>query len=233
MLELSHLDLIALLWFFLCWVGYNYFSRYRAKKVGRLQNMLQYYIEEWAAVLHKRDVRIVDTSVVANMERNASFLASSCLLIIAGLLTVMGSTDRAINLIAELPFVADISRQAWELKLLILGVIFVYAFFTFTWCMRQYGFASVLIGSAPLYNDKDITEQERAMHRDTMSRVVGLAVYSFNLGLRSYYFSLALLVWFIHPVAFIGATAWVVAVLYRREFQSKTLKALVAGRTEK
>lgn len=233
MMGLSDLDLIALLWFFLCWIGYNYFSRHRARKVGRLQNMLQRHIEEWTAVLHKRDVRIVDTSVVANMERNASFLASSCLLIIAGLLTVMGSTDRAINLIAELPFVSDGSRQAWELKLLTLCFIFVYAFFTFTWCMRQYGFASVLIGNAPLFNDQKTTEQTRQLHSDTLSKIVGLAVYSFNLGLRSFYFSLALLVWFVHPLAFIAASAWVVAVLYRREFHSKTLRALVAGRPVK
>ncbi|MEZ5546792.1 MAG: DUF599 family protein [Pseudomonadales bacterium] len=231
MTELSSMDWLSLLWFFLCWIGYNYFSRFRAKKVDRLQNMLQRYIEDWIAVLHKRDVRIVDTSVIANMERNASFLASSCLLVIAGLLTVLGSTDRAINLLGELPFVTDITRQGWELKLLMLSFIYVYAFFTFTWCMRQYGFASVLIGNAPLYNDPTVTPEQRTMHIETLSRVVGLAVYSFNLGLRAYYFSLALLVWFIHPLAFVVATAWVVGVLFRREFQSKTLRTLMAGRS--
>lgn len=227
---MDYLNLIALLWFFGCWVGYNYFSRYRSKRAERLQNALQHYIDGWIGVLHRRDVRIVDTSVIANMERNASFLASSCLLIIAGLLTVLGSTDRAIHLVAELPFVADVNPQSWELKLLLLCFIFVYAFFTFTWCMRQYGFASVLVGSASLHNDTAASEEERQLHKATLSRVVGLAVYSFNLGLRAYYFSLAFLVWFIHPLAFIGATAWVVGVLYRREFYSKTLRALIAGK---
>lgn len=230
MIELSVLDLAALLWFFICWVGYSYFSRHRARHVDRLQNALQRYIEDWVGVLHQRDVRIVDTSVVANLERNASFLASSCLLIIAGLLTVIGSSDQAINLVEELPFVSNISRQAWELKLLTLVFIFVYAFFTFTWCMRQYGFCSILIGNAPLFDDANTGREERAAHVRTLSRVLGLAVYSFNLGLRAYYFSLGLLAWFIHPFAFMGATAWVLAVLYRREFHSKTLRALIAGR---
>jgi uncharacterized membrane protein len=49
------------------------------------------------------------------------------------------------------------------------------------------------------------------------------------LGLRSYYYSLALLMWFIHPYAFMAASAAVVAVLYRREFRSRTLKTLVEG----
>lgn len=230
MIELGAIDLAAILWFFVCWIGYSYFSRYRARHVDRLQNALQRYIEDWVTVLHQRDVRIVDTTVVANLERNASFLASSCLLIIAGLLTVIGSSDQAINLIEELPFVSNISRQAWEIKLLILVFIFVYAFFTFTWCMRQYGFSSILIGNAPLFDDAHVTGEARATHIKTLSRVLGLAVYSFNLGLRAYYFSLGLLAWFIHPFAFMAATAWVLAVLYRREFHSKTLKALIAGR---
>ena len=59
--------------------------------------------------------------------------------------------------------------------------------------------------------------------------VVWLAIYNFNLGLRAYYFSLALLTWFVHPLLFVIASSWVVGVLYRREFRSRTLKALLAG----
>jgi uncharacterized membrane protein len=62
-----------------------------------------------------------------------------------------------------------------------------------------------------------------------LARVVWLAIYNFNLGLRAYYFSLALLTWFVHPLVFVVASSWVVAVLYRREFRSRTLKALLAG----
>ena len=49
----------------------------------------------------------------------------------------------------------------------------------------------------------------------------------FNLGLRAYYFGMALLAWFIHPVAFAAASVWVVLVLYRREFSSEP--ALLLG----
>ena len=56
--------------------------------------------------------------------------------------------------------------------------------------------------------------------------VITLAVLNFNRGLRAYYFGLAVLSWFIHPVLFALATLWVVAVLYRREFMSKTLDCL-------
>jgi len=44
--------------------------------------------------------------------------------------------------------------------------------------------------------------------------------------LRAYYFALAELSWFFHPALFMLTTAWVVSVLYRREFHSKALKIL-------
>jgi uncharacterized membrane protein len=37
----------------------------------------------------------------------------------------------------------------FDLKLFVLTAIFVYAFFRFTWSMRQYTFGALLIASAP------------------------------------------------------------------------------------
>ena len=219
-------DWLSLAWFALCWFGYTRYSGFKSHRSHRLLDALQSHIKEWIQVLHRRDLRIVDTSVIANMERNATFLASSSLLIIAGLVTAIGATEQAVTLIADLPFVEQVSRQRWEVGVLLLIVIFAYAFFTFTWCMRQWGFASILVGSASLVDSDTTTEVERARHADRLGQVVWLAIYHFNLGLRAYYFSLALLAWFVHPVVFILASTWIVAVLYRREFRSRTLKAL-------
>ena len=58
------------------------------------------------------------------------------------------------------------------------------------------------------------------------ARVNALAVLTFNRGMRAYYFGLAALSWFIHPFVFAFATLFVVLVIYRREFKSKTLRML-------
>ena len=229
MFELDRLDYYAIGWFFLCWFGYAWFSRHYAKRKHRLQSALECYIDEWMRVLLKREGRIADTAVVSNLERTATFLASSSLLIIAGLITVVGSTDSATDFLLELPFTDYFSSRGWQGKVLFLVFIYVYAFFTFTWCIRQYGFLSILIGSAPLYDDDGFSEAERQNHATTAAKLASLAVYSFNIGLRAYYFSLALLLWFVHPYAFMLASTWVVAVLYRREFRSRTLKTLAEG----
>lgn len=227
--DLDLMDWVSLVWFALCWIGYTLFSGFRTPSRPRLQDTLHAHIKSWISVLHERDMRMVDTSVIANIERSATFLASSSLLIIAGLVTALGQTDKAMTLLSDLPLGPEVNRQVWELGILLLLLIYAYAFFTFTWCMRQWGFASILVGSAWPVNQDGATEAARTRHSDALAQVVWLAIYHFNLGLRAYYFSLALLTWFLHPIVFILSSTWVVAVLYRREFRSRTLKALLAG----
>ena len=42
------------------------------------------------------------------------------MLILAGLMTIIGSTEKAIGLVADIPFVSQASRAEWELKLMVL-----------------------------------------------------------------------------------------------------------------
>ncbi|MEP0073342.1 MAG: DUF599 family protein, partial [Marinomonas sp.] len=51
----------------------------------------------------------------------------------------------------------------------------------------------------------------------------------FNYGLRAYYFAMAFCGWFLSPYFCMAASLMIVAVLYRREFRSKTFKTLSRG----
>ena len=53
-----------------------------------------------------------------------------------------------------------------------------------------------------------------------------LGIATMNAGLRAYYFSFALLGWFVSPLAMVIATTVVVAILYSREFRSEVLHIL-------
>ena len=59
------------------------------------------------------------------------------------------------------------------------------------------------------------------------AKVLSMAGNQFNYGLRSYYFGLATLAWFITPWLYMVATTIVVLVLYQREFHSKVLKTML------
>ncbi len=224
------MDVVALLAFVLMWGGYALVASRLAKSRPCLSNTLDLYREDWMRRVLLRDNRIADTSVLGNLERNGAFFASSSLLIIAGLLTALGYTEEAMAAFSELPLINQSSRLLWELKLVVLLLIFVYAFFKFTWAMRQYNFASVLVGSAPLPSEDKVNTATREAFAYSATQVINLAGDTFNYGLRAYYFALAVLSWFIHPLLFVCVSAMVVGILYNREFRSSALSAMRAGR---
>ncbi|SDS43181.1 DUF599 domain-containing protein [Pseudomonas oryzae] len=222
---------LALGWFVFCWLGYTGYALRKGEETPCLASVLHLYREDWMRRLLMRENRIADANVIGNLERNASFFASSTLIILAGILTVLGSTERAVSVLAELPFVQPASREISEIKLICVALVFIYSFFTFSWCMRQYNFSAVLVGAAPMIAERHVTEQERRAYAERTARVISMAANQFNLGLRSYYFGLATLAWFINPWLYMLATAGVVLVLYRREFHSDVLKVMVYSPT--
>jgi uncharacterized membrane protein len=227
--QLSHV--LAVLWFIICWAGYSRYAAWKGRSTACLASVLHLYREDWMRRMLLRENRIADANVVGNLERNAGFFASSTLLILAGILTVLGASDRAASLLADIPLVQPVSRGLSEIKLLCLAIIFVYAFFTFSWCMRQYNFTAVLIGSAPMLGERHVSEQERKAFATRAAQVISLAANQFNLGLRAYYFGMATLSWFIHPWLFMLVSLGVVWVLYRREFHSDVLEVMVYTQT--
>ncbi len=226
----NYLEVIALIWFLICWLGYTEYSKRKADKRPCLSNTLDLYREDWMKVMLFRENRISDASVVGNLERNGAFFASSCLLILAGIITALGYTQEVMEVFSTMPFGTLPSREIWEMRMVVLMVIFIYAFFKFTWSMRMYNFLAVLIGSAPLASDTKVSPAAREAFARSAANVCNLAGDAFNLGLRSYYYALAVVSWFIHPLVFIGASTFIVIILYRREFRSDALQALRSGK---
>jgi uncharacterized membrane protein len=72
----------------------------------------------------------------------------------------------------------------------------------------------------------DRLDQESARIAERLAAIATSTARHFNRGIRAYYFGLAALGWFIHPWLFVLLSAWVVVVLYRREFRSRLLKTL-------
>ncbi len=169
------------------------------------------------------DNRMVDIQIVRVFQTNYWSFASTAVLILLGLITVLGVTDKAIVLVGKLPFTTEMSVQKWEIIMLLLIFVFVYAFFKFTWAVRQLNYFATLIGTAPLAGE--VGEEDSEFAR-LAGGVVTLATINSNRGARAYYFGLSLLAWFIHPLALIVAATLVVIILYRREFTSKSVSFL-------
>lgn len=224
LLELYWLDSLALAWFFVCWSGYAYFANWNGRRRPSLSTVLHGHRENWMRQMLKRENRVMDSTAVALLERNVTFFASTTIFILAGLLTTLGAADRVLAVLAYLPILVKPGRALFEVKVMLLILAFIYAFFKFTWSMRQYNFVAILIGGAP---SLAAPAADQALFAERGGRILSLAGNAFNFGLRAYYFSLGALAWFLHPVAFMVTTSWVVAVLYRREFHAKSLRAMV------
>ncbi len=223
---LPWLDWAALLVFVAGWSGYVWFARQRSRTHPSILASTNRIRRIWMLQATYREVRMLDGVVIQNLATSPSFFASTTILIIGGLLAVLGATDKATELVRDLPFAARTSTLVFDMKLVLMLAIYVYAFFRFTWSMRQYTFGALLIASAP--EAKQFIEQNlsREAFADKAGRIVGLAAETFNDGLRSYYFAFAAIGWFLSPLAFMVATAGVVTILYLREFQSDVLDVL-------
>ena len=224
-LNLAWIDVAALLFFVGGWTSYALFSGWYARRVPSLHNSMDRFRREWMVQMIGRDNRMVDVNVMRNTTRSCQFFASTTMLILGALLASMGYVQQAQDLVSGLPFTVKASARLLEIKMLVLVLIFTYAFFKFSWGIRQLNFTSILVAAAP----KQVKEnpEQFAGHINRIARVTSYAGSNFNNGLRSYYFALAALAWFLQPWLMIAATVWVTFILYHREFKSKTLQALV------
>ncbi len=228
-------DIFAFFWFICCWFGYAQFARYAARKHNSLSSVLYRYRKEWVRKLSITGMSEVDSELLSSLEKQVSFMGSTSLLILASLVTVLSTSSEMFLNLDNLSFVTEVPLEAIQMKLLLLICIFIYAFFTFSWSIRQYGFCFILFGSS-FHTVKYYKEAEdysaQAANRDykSVAKVLDRAAHSYNFGLRAYYFAMAVLAWFINAWVFIAACAVTAWVLYRREFLSSSLQALVSAR---
>jgi len=224
------LDLIALGWFLFFWVGYSLFARRQAKTRHSLSSILCTLRVDWMSAVVQKEQHIADAALVGNVERTVTFFASSTIFVLAGILTVIASNESFVRVLEQVPFTADQSQGLVLFKLSVLAIIMVFAFFKFTWAVRQFGFVSILLGMAPQMSRATVPQEQREAFSLNSAKVLDQAGHEYNYGLRAYYFSLGYLCWFVSPWLFMAAIIVVTGVLYRREFQSRVLSALLATR---
>jgi len=224
--DFSVLDYVALGWFLVGWLGYTAYADHSRWSKNTMGAAMRFRFQGWMERMLARDLRIVDTQIIGNLLTGIGFFASTTILVIGGLIAILGSAEQAMQALSELPFAVVQSREVWETKILVLLAVFVYAFFKFGWAFRIYNYCSIMIGAAPDPASAEEEEENAADYATRAAMLASLASRHFNRGLRAYFFALAVLGWFVSPLAFIAATTLVLVVLQRREFRSQSLKAL-------
>ena len=135
------------------------------------------------------------------------------------------SPDRIKDAIDAMGVVGLASRDTHLIvaKAAVAGGFFGWSFLKFTWAMRQIAFAASLCGS---FGEHGADPEDEARKIESFADLSSLAGESFNLGLRSFYWSMAACCWLLSPWLCIACSGALAYGLWRREFRSETLRAL-------
>jgi uncharacterized membrane protein len=213
-----------LAFFLLSWLGYHFAVEVSGARRRSLNVRMNEHRRGWMEQMLGRENRIVDANIMTSLQNGTAFFASTSLIAVGGVLTLLQATDHVLTAFADLPFGLTMTRLAWELKVIGLAVIFVYAFFKFAWSYRIFNYAAILLGAVPERVDSNEGEAMAAARRAAAMNVV--AGRHFNRGQRAFLFALAYLGWFVSPYIFMGATAMCLLVMWRRQFASDAIAAL-------
>lgn len=224
---LSGLDVAALAFFLAGWIFHALGAEGHIVRRLSLTRAMNAQRAAWMATMAKREVRIVDTSIMNGLQQGTAFFASSSLIAVGGCFALLGASDRVLAILSDVPLAGATARPLFEIKVIGLIVILAYSFFKFGWAYRLFNYCSILIGAVPQLGSRrePDAEIETAVLRAT--RMNQLAGKHFNAGLRGVFFSIGYLGWFIDPRVFFLTTVILLGVLIRRQFFSEARKAVL------
>lgn len=225
---MTQTDYLAIAWFVLAWAGFAALTDGKIP-VGRtsLTQAMNEHRRRWMRTAAQRDLRMIDTAILAGLQNGTAFFASTTIFAIGGCFALLGATEQVLAVADDLPIPIVADRVAFELKVFGLIAIFAYAFFKYGWSYRLFNYSSILFGGIPMRGDNsgDPAEFDAAVERAATMNI--LAGRHFNAGLRATFLSIGYLGWFAGPWALIAATTLVILVLLRRQFFSRARAAIL------
>ena len=225
---MTHADYIALVFFIATWAGFNWLTsvdrRFPYKSITRAMAI---HRSRWIMNSMDRDLKMIDTQIMAGLQNGTGFFASTSLLALGGCFALLGATDQVEAIFRDLPIMLQGGRQGFELKVGGLAVIFAYSFFKFGWSYRLFNYCSILFGGLPMHGEslKNPERSTRAAERVITLNII--AAKHFNAGLRAIFLSIGYLGWFVNAYVFMAMTVFVFFVLVRRQFFSEAREAIL------
>jgi uncharacterized membrane protein len=221
----SPLDLAALVYFFLATLIYRVLAGWQGLERRSLVGAIQQQRVRWMLNMAQRENRMLDAILLGSLGQGNAFFASTSAIAVGGLAATLGAGSERLHLLLEgLPYTAQSTPLVWAAKQLLIMAIFIYAFFKFAWAFRLSHYASIMIGATPNY--EAARSEECTHHAERTARLIGIAGEHANSGIRSFYHAIAAIAWFFHPLLFMIATSWVILILARRDFFSRSLRLI-------
>ncbi|MBO6764898.1 DUF599 domain-containing protein [Maricaulis sp.] len=222
-------DYYGVIGFLLIAGGFSWLVDHSPFSKHTLSRAMDVHRRRWMEGMANRQVRIMDSQIIAGLQNGIAFFASTALLGIGAAFTLITALDPVMSAVQDVPFLDASSRLQWEVMSLGLLVIYAYAFFKFGWAYRLVNYSAMLLGATPDTGRDEAASEEilaAARRAGAMNVVAGR---QFNRGLRTLFMSIGYLAWIGGPAAQILVTLAVAAILVYRQFASPALAALKAG----
>ena len=205
------LDLLALVLSVAMIAGYYYFLSRRVALnptvtihgVNRLARRL------WIlSVMRNPSKDVMAVQTLRNFIMGASLMASTATLLVIGTLTLSSQADSFSRTWHVLNVYGSHSQEIWVLKILLLLITFVVAFFAFAMCVRLTNHVLFMM-NVPDHGAHEELSPENVANR--FNRAGNL----FSIGIRAFLMSIPLTFWLFGPMLLVLATIGLVISLSR------------------
>lgn len=214
-------DIGSLLTSALLLAGYHLYLRYRERRdpaytVQGVNRMARTMWVQGMMASGKPDVIAVQT--LRNSTMAATFLASTAVLLIIGVLSLSGQGDKLSSTWHALNVYGATHAELFLAKLLLLLLDLFTVFFSFTLAIRLYNHVGYMINVPDTINHKSISPEHVAEH---LNRAGGY----YSVGMRAFYLMVPLVFWLFGPHFMLLATVGLIVVLYRIDRAPKLPRA--------
>ncbi|MGE5547707.1 MAG: DUF599 domain-containing protein [Solirubrobacterales bacterium] len=162
----------------------------------------------WIHAVMEQGKDILAVQTLRNSTMAATFLASTAIFLITGVLTLSSQGDKLESLWHALNVTGGGGPEVWLLKILAMLVDLFGAFLSFTMAIRMFHHVGYMI-NVPL-----TTIHGRVPPKLVIAQL-NRAGHFYWFGMRTYFFLVPLVLWLFGPDLMIGSTVVLVAVLYR------------------
>ena len=218
-------DWLALALFILCWLGYGPLLALLARRSGTLNDDMTVIRRVWMTAMTHREIRLVDSNLMGHTINSGGFFASTNLLLIAAVASVLFGGEQAMQGFASVG-ADNVPMKLLEAKLALVLVCLARGLLDFIWSIRQMNYALALIGAAPEVH----TEADRAALGEAAANLLNPALSAFSQGVRGYYFALAAAAWLFGPAWLAMGVTAAFCLLVWRQAGSPAARAIRSAR---
>ncbi|MHB8741856.1 MAG: DUF599 domain-containing protein [Sulfuricaulis sp.] len=162
----------------------------------------------WVELAMSKSWDVVSVQTLRNATMAATLMASTAIILILAILNMLTNADKIGPTLHILNLTGVQDPRFWVFKLMLVLVDFFIAFFAFSLAVRGYNHTGFLV-NVP-------TDQGATAHGVTPAKValhLNRAAAYYSIGMRTYYFSVPLLLWLFGSVLMLISTFGVLAVL--------------------